>query len=520
MQGAAQETVENEPCIRLRGIGKSFGGVEVLGGIDLDIAAGEIHGLIGENGAGKSTLGKIIGGYYSASTGEIEVFGEPARNWSPPVALASGVAMMHQELQLVPALSVAQNVFLGIEERRFGILAGTENARLADVMAACGFQLDPAAIVSGLSIADQQKIEVMRALAQDARVIVMDEPTSSLTADEAGLLHETMLRLREAGKTIIYVSHFLDDILSVCDRITVLRDGQLVRTGDAADETKGSLVSAMLGGDRAETPYPPKNVHEPDSTEVILKVENLTSSSGVSDVSLAVGAGEIVGLIGLVGSGRSEIARAIFGADSATAGSVEVGGRPYDERSPARSADRGIVMVPEDRRKQGLVMSLPVRANMTLPHLDHFSVAGGIIQTGAEKSSVREQIDYFGITPANVDGEIPFYSGGNQQKALLGKWLMRNPKIVILDEPSRGVDVGARQRIHEAIADLAEKGTAVLLISSEIEEVLGLAHRAYLVHEGRLIDEVDTDKTTTKQVLWNLFHPDDLNSSEQGSAAQ
>lgn len=519
MEGAAQEKGAGEICIRLRGIGKSFGGVEVLGGIDLDIATGEIHGLIGENGAGKSTLGKIIGGYYTAGAGEIEAFGEPARNWSPPVALTSGVAMMHQELQLVPALSVAQNVFLGIEEGSFGVLARTENDRLANVMEASGFQLDPAAIVSTLSIADQQKIEVMRALARDARVIVMDEPTSSLTADEAELLHKTMLRLREAGKTIIYVSHFLDDILSVCDRITILRDGRLVRTADAVDESKATLVSAMLGGDRAETPYPPKTQPERGTAPVLLNVEGLTAPSGVNEVSLTVHAGEIVGLIGLVGSGRSEIVRAIFGADPASGGRVLIGEEAYDERSPARSAARGIVMVPEDRRKQGLVMTLPVRANMTLPHLQHFSGAGGIIRTRMEKQSVRQLIDYFGITPADIDGEIPYYSGGNQQKALLGKWLMRDPRIVILDEPSRGVDVGARQRIHEAIADLAAKGTAVLLISSEIEEVLGLAHRAYLVHEGRLIDEVDTEQTTTKDVLWNLFHPDQLTTGAQGSSA-
>jgi ABC-type sugar transport system ATPase subunit len=499
------DSTRQEPSIRLRGIAKVFGGVEVLGGVDLDIGAGEIHGLVGENGAGKSTLGKIIGGYYSASAGEITVYGQPVRTWTPPLALAQGVAMMHQELQLVPALSVAQNVFLGIEETRLGVLAQTENNRLREVMATCGFKLDPSDIVSELSIADQQKIEVMRALARNANVIVMDEPTSSLTADEAERLHETMRRLREAGTTIIYVSHFLDHILGVCDRVTVLRDGRLVRTAEAKKETKGSLVSAMLGDDRTETPYPDKTPPVPGA-DPVLRVENLSASTGVRNVSMTINRGEIVGLIGLVGSGRSEIARAIFGADKADVGRVEIRGDLYDEQSPANSARRGVVMVPEDRRNQGLVMTVPVRANMTLPHLDYFTYIGGAIRSGLERRRVRQQIDYFGVTPANIDGEVPNFSGGNQQKVLLGKWLMQNPEIVILDEPSRGVDVGARQRIHESIAELAANGTAVLLISSEIEEVLGLAHRAYLVHDGGLVGEVDPEETTTQEILWTLFH--------------
>ena len=473
----------------------------MLRNITLHIAAGEIHGLVGENGAGKSTLGKVLGGYYAATSGQLEVFGQPADPWNPRAALARGVALMHQELQLVPALTVAQNVFLGIEDNRFGILRRTENARLAALMASSGFVLDPDAVVSTLSIADRQKIEILRALARDAKVIVMDEPTSSLAKDEVAQLHQTMRALRKDGRTVIYVSHFLDDILSVSDRVTVLRDGDHVLTTEAAKLTKGDIVSAMLGGGKTETPFPDKRL-SPEG-DVALQVDGLSSPSGVQDVSLTVRKGEIVGLIGLVGSGRSEIARAIIGADPSV-GMVRLEGRDFARRTPFQSTERGIVMVPEDRRKQGLVMTLPVRANMTLPHLRRFSLRG-LMRRGQESRQSRDLIAYFRIRPADPEADIAAFSGGNQQKVLIGKWLIGDPKVVILDEPSRGVDVGARQRIHEAIADLAARGVAVLIISSEIEEVLGLAHRAYLVDKGRIVEEVDPATTDEAAVLAALF---------------
>jgi ribose transport system ATP-binding protein len=487
-------------AIRATDLGVSFGGVSVLRGITLDIAEGEIHGLVGENGAGKSTLGKVLGGYYQATTGGMEVFGQPATPWNPRAALARGVALMHQELQLVPALTVAQNVFLGIEDKRFGILRNTEKQRLAGLMAASGFDMDPDAVASSLSIADRQKIEILRALARDARVIVMDEPTSSLAKDEVAHLHDTMRALRADGRTVIYVSHFLDDILSVSDRVTVLRDGDHVLTAEAASLTKGAIVSAMLGGGKTETPFPVKQI--PCDPAPALEVTGLTNDR-LRDVSLTLRRGEIVGLIGLVGSGRSEIARAIIGADPST-GTVRLGDADFTHRTPHSATERGLVMVPEDRRKQGLVMTLPVRPNMTLPHLARFA-RGGIMQRLKEGRKAAELIDYFRIKPANPEGNIAAFSGGNQQKVLIGKWLIGDPKVVILDEPSRGVDVGARQRIHEAIADLAARGTAVLVISSEIEEVLGLAHRAYLVDRGRIVEMITPDDTDEGAVLAALF---------------
>jgi ribose transport system ATP-binding protein len=485
-------------CVRLVDVGKSFSGVEVLRHINLEFRQGEIHGVVGENGAGKSTVGKIAGGYYSRSSGELEIFGEKVGSWDAATALKRGIAMMHQELQLVPALTVAQNVFLGIEHERAGLLKGDENKRLADIVAMCGFDL---------SIADQQKVEVMRAMARDARVIVMDEPTSSLTADEAERLHATMRRLRDMGRTVIYVSHFLDDVLAVCDRVTIMRDGVVVRTSDCRDETKETLVAGMLGRADAVVSYPDRPPAPARTGMPALKVEALAADTGIRDVDIEIFAGEIVGLIGLVGSGRSEIARAIFGADPASAGSVLLDGSPYAQRTPEKSVARGIAMVPEDRRKEGLVLTQAVRPNMTLPHLKSFA-GFGMMRGGSEVAAVKGLIDYLGVQPRQVDGNVAIFSGGNQQKVLLGKWIMRDPKLVILDEPSRGVDLGARRRIHEFVAELARKGTAVLLISSEMEEVLGLAHRAYLVRRGRIAGEVVPGETSEDQILWTLFQDD------------
>ena len=330
----------------------------------------------------------------------------------------------------------------------------------------------------------------------------MDEPTSSLSRNEVSQLHRAMRKLRDEGRSIIYVSHFLNDILDVSDRITVLRDGKHVKTVPAAGETRSSLVAAMLGGGKSETPFPPRV--RPQDPEPVLEVEDLESAEGANGASLSVGRGEIVGLTGLVGSGRSEIARAIVGADPATGGEVRLRGEVYRNRSVRRSAALGMVMSPEDRRKQGLVMTMRVSPNMTLPHLGRFAHLG-VMRRRTERSRALSLIEHFRVRPADPNGNVATFSGGNQQKVLIGKWLMENPDIVILDEPSRGVDVGARERIHFAVAELAAGGTGVLLISSEIEEVLGLAHRAYLVDGGRIVDEVIPEGSSEADLLALLF---------------
>ncbi len=507
----------SEEAVRLEGIDKSFGSARVLAGISLAFQRGEVHALIGENGAGKSSLGKIVGGYYSFDAGKLTVFGKEVGHWSPRAALTSGIAMIHQELQLVPELTVAQNVFLGIEANRAGVLSGSEQARFQALDQRCGFGLSAGRLVADLRIAERQKVEILRAIARDARVIIMDEPTSSLSADETDKLHRVIRWLRDDGRTVIYVTHFLDHVLETADRVTIMRDGRIVRTAAIAGETKASLIEAMLG-EPADVAFPPLPAPPTSVAPRLLEVEHLSSATGLDDVSLHVRAGEIVGLIGLVGSGRSELARALFGADPSR-GSVRIAGDAYDDRSPRRSVARGLAFVPEDRRKQGLDLVQTVRPNMSLPHLSLVS-RFGVLRMREERRRTAEMIQHFNIMPGHIDGEVATYSGGNQQKVLLSKWVYGAPKVVILDEPSRGVDIGARRRIHDFVVELARGGAAVLLISSELEEVISLSHRGYLMREGRIIGESDCRSLTVEDALYRLFNVDrDADAARLGVAS-
>lgn len=489
--------------VRLRGIGKSFSGAKVLSEVDVDFRAGEVHAIIGENGAGKSTVGKIVGGYYAADEGSIEIDGAKAGRFSPRQALASGIAMIHQELQLVPQLSVAKNVFLGIENNLLGATRGDETARLRKLDERCGFGLDPDALVSTLRIADRQKVEIMRAIARDARLIIMDEPASSLTADEVERLHRIIAWLRDDGRCVVYVTHQLDHVLALCDRVTIMRDGRRVRTSAVSSETRASLVEGMIGS-ATDIVIPHRPPRPSPEIPPVLDVEGLTTSTGLRDVSIVVRPGEIVGLIGLVGSGRSELARAIFGADPLQAGRIVLAGQNYQSPSPAESIRRGIAFVPEDRRKQGLDLTQPTRPNLSLVHR-HLVSRHGILNRGAEYALARRLTDWLGVVPRDPDGMVATYSGGNQQKVLLARWTCERPILAILDEPSRGVDINARRRIHDFVVELAGQGAGVLLISSELEEVLGLAHRGYLMRGGRIADEIDCGGVTEADVLRRLF---------------
>ena len=490
------------PAVELEGISKRFGSTQALADVSLTIEAGEIHALVGENGAGKSTLGKIIGGIYVPDEGRLTVAGVATGGWDTKRAVSAGVATIQQELSLVPDLTVAENVFLGVERSRFGLLRGDLRRRFEVLQSQSGFKLDPDAKVRDLRIADQQKVEVLRALARDARVIVMDEPTSSLTADETAKLHDLIHALQADGRTVIYVTHFLDAALEHGDRVTVLRDGRLIRTSPTAEETSDSLVEAMLGRS-LEITFPARPP-EPPAAEPVLSLRDVRSGDAVRGVSLDVRPGEIVGLAGLVGSGRSEVARVIFGAEPLDGGEILVGDRPYRNATPRTSSRRKLVLIPEDRRQQGLVLTQRVSDNITLPHLRKFNRAGFLMH-GRERSLARRMIERFDIHPRRVDGPVATLSGGNQQKVLFAKWMVDEPAVVLLDEPTRGVDVGAKQHIYEIIVELARGGAAILLISSELEEVMALSHRVYLIRDGRIVGQVDPRAVPVDDVLFSLF---------------
>ncbi|MBP0616796.1 sugar ABC transporter ATP-binding protein [Jiella mangrovi] len=508
-----------EIAVRLRAMAKSFGGTKILDDISIDFLQSSVHALVGENGAGKSSVGKVVGGYYTPDEGTLEVFGQKVERFSPRDALGLGIAMIHQELQLVPEMTVVQNVFLGQEANRAGFLRKGDLARFHELEKTCDFGLDPHARIADMRIAERQKVEIMRAIARDARVIIMDEPTSSLTEDEAERLHQLIARLKARNVTVIYVSHFLDHILAHCDRVTIMRDGHVIRTDDMAGETKQSLVESMLGA-ASEISWPALPPAPDRAHTAIVEMREVATDTGLSDISLEIAPGEIVGLIGLVGAGRSEVGRALFGADPITAGSYSIAGVMQSKRfNIPKAIAQGIAFVPEDRRKQGLVLTQTTRPNISLASLGAIS-SRGFISTRKETARVRAMIEHFGIVPAATNGEVAYYSGGNQQKVLLSKWAIERPKLLILDEPSRGVDIGARRRIHDFIIEMAKAGVAVLLISSELEEVINLSHRGYLMSEGRIFAEADCRSLSVEDALRRIFKEQDAAPSSKEAQAR
>jgi ABC-type sugar transport system ATPase subunit len=491
------------PLLELRQVSKRFGGIRAVVDADVELPAGEVHGLVGENGAGKSTLSKIIAGVHSPDAGEVLVDGEPVRFGSPRDALAAGIATIAQEIALVPRGTVEENVLLGVEPSQGGVVRWRElRRRFREVETRVAFGLSPGVRVSSLRTAEQQKVEILRAIAREARLIVMDEPTAALTRDESERLLETIRLLAEGGTSVLLVSHHLEEVLSVCSLVTVMRDGRIVRTGAAQDETPATLVNAMIGRE-VTLEHPPKRPPAPDA-QVVLEVRGLTRGRELGDVSLAVRAGEIVGLAGLVGSGRTEVARAIFGADPLDAGEIRLDGRPIRVHGPRQAARHGIAMLPESRKEQGLVMVRSVRENMTLPTLDDYARAG-VVSRRRERARAGELSRDLGIRTPSLDAQVSTLSGGNQQKVLFGKWLARPPRVLVADEPTRGVDVGAKRQIHELITELAAGGMAVLLISSELEEVLGLAHQVLVMRRGRIVAGYDGEEATMERVMSAAF---------------
>jgi ABC-type sugar transport system ATPase subunit len=499
--------------IKLRNVGKRFDAVEALANINLDIERGMIHALVGENGAGKSTLGKIVSGVIRPDQGEVIVNGRQVYYTSPRDALAGGITMISQELTLVPKLGVLENVFLGMETHRAGILQSDDmRQRYKRLTARSGFSLPTDVPVARMRVADQKKVEILRAIARNAQLIVMDEPTAALSADETEKLLDIVRWLRDAGTTIVYISHFLEEVLSLADIVTVLRNGQLIRTAPARQETPESLVTAMLG--RAmNLAFPPKIPLSPDAP-VVFSVEGLTQADLIENVSLNIRAGEIVGLAGLVGSGRSEVARTIFGADRPDQGVIKINGQHVQIESPADAIRAGLVLLPESRKLQGLIMCLEVGHNVTLPHLNTLSRAT-LIRGHQEQRETKDLLADLDVRPPEPRVKVTSLSGGNQQKVLFAKWLFRRPRILIADEPTRGVDVGAKQAIYRLLNSLAEQGMGLLLISSEIEEVLGLAHRVYAMREGRVVAEFEGSSLTEDAVMHAVFATPQVNQNSE-----
>ena len=477
--------------VRLVSIGKRYSGTKALDDVSVEVAGGTVHALVGANGAGKSTLGKIVGGVIRPDDGQLFVDDRPVRYASPREARIDGIATIAQELSPVPQMSVIENVFLGIEPRRSGVVQWRQmRKQYEELISRWGFELDGHAKVGTLRTADKQKVEILRAVACEARVIVMDEPTSSLTSVEIERLHRMIRALRASGRTIVYVSHFLDEVLGLADTVTVLRSGRLVRTGPAAEETEETLVAGMFGA-AAEAEHFEKP--QGSTAPVVLEVSGLDRKGVLTDISLQIRAGEIVGLAGLVGSGRTELARAIAGADPIDHGTIAVDGTPRHIRSPADAMAAGMAFLPESRKDDGLFMELSLASNTTFADLRAVASRFGVLRRALERVKTRSLLNALSVEPPNPSMRVANLSGGNQQKVLFARWLFRNPRVLILDEPTRGVDVRTRAAIHRLINDLAAEGTAVLLISSEIEEVLGLAHRVLVMRLGSITREFGAD---------------------------
>jgi rhamnose transport system ATP-binding protein len=488
----------SEPIIALERAEKSYGAVRALRGGDIALRPGEVRALVGENGAGKSTLVKLLGGVVRLDTGTMRVDGEAVDFHSPTAARDAGIAVIYQEPTLFPDLSVAENVVMGFHPlgalRR--IDRGAMRKEVKGLLDRLGVRLDPDRPVRGLSIADQQIVEIAKALSFDARVLIMDEPTAALSGNEVERLFNVVRALREEGAAVLFISHRIEEVFSICDTATVMRDGAVVHDARIADMTPDDMVRRMVGRElSALFPKQDAQVGEP-----VMKVHRLTREGVFFDVSFEVRAGEIVALAGLVGAGRSEVARAIFGIDKPDAGHVEIGGRTLPPGRPLAAMRAGIGFVPEDRRQQGLVMDLSIARNATMTRTGALA-RGGLIRSGAEDRLAKEWATRLQLKFHRLADPVGFLSGGNQQKVVLAKWLATEPKLLILDEPTRGIDVGTKSEVHRLMSELAGEGLAVLMISSELPEVLGMADRVLVMHEGRLTAEIARDDADEESVI-------------------
>ena len=488
-----------EPILRMRGISKSFSGVEVLHDVDFDLYPGEVHALVGANGAGKSTLMRILGGIHRPDRGHILLRGRPVQILSPAHAHSLGIALIHQERKLVPTLSAEENVVLGIyPQKTRGWVDWSEIRRTASriLLSQLGASFDPAVSVGQLSVANQQLVEIAKALARQPQVMVFDEPTAALSRDETVRLFEVIGRLRRSGVGVVYISHRLEELQHVADRVTVLRDGRVVAHHDAASVTTEALIREIVGREISE-----QHGHQSvASAEPVLVVKNLTRPGRFTDINMVIRRGEVVGLAGLVGSGRTSLARSLAGADPTESGEVFIEGRPVRLRSIRDGLKHGIALVPEDRKRQGLVLLLSVSENITMASYRSISRSGWIIPS-LEESLVKHAVRSLDIKTRSVHERVSNLSGGNQQKVVLAKWLARQFKVWILDEPTAGIDIGTRVEIYRLIKHLAASGSAVLVISSDLSELVSISDRVYVMRDGRIVGELGHEEASQERIL-------------------
>jgi rhamnose transport system ATP-binding protein len=494
-----QSATAPQPLLEAIGIEKSFAGVRALRGVSFELRAGEVHALIGENGAGKSTLIRVITGAVTPDAGALKIEGAEIEHNDPARARALGIAVIYQQPALFPHLTVAENIALALETgshwRRVDWRGRA--ARAKELIARAGSGIAPDRLVSTLSMPEQQIVEIARAIGADAKIVIMDEPTASLTETEVASLFQVIATLRQAGVGIVYISHRLEEIASIADRITVLRDGESIGTCDARSVSREQLIAMMVGRQVAAV-FPKREV---PLGPVALELRGLTSrEAGVYDVSLTVRAGEILGIAGLVGSGRTQLAETVFGLTPAESGEIIVARQPARIDSPADAIRQGIGYVPEDRRRNGVVLDLPVAANITLADLRQVSSAG-LIDRSQESAVARKYVTQLRVKAPGIDVEAGTLSGGNQQKVALARWLATKPKVLILDEPTQGVDVGSKSEIHGIMMDLAEEGMAIVMISSELPEILGMSDRIVVMRRGRVTGELSRAEATQEKIL-------------------
>jgi len=482
----------------MRGISKSFPGVKALDNVDFELRAGEVLALLGENGAGKSTLVKILSGVYERDSGDLEILGEKHGNLTPKQAQSLGVAIIHQELNMCRHLTVAENIFLGREITRGGILSrASMEAQAGKILDDLKIDIQPDQIVGELTISKQQMVEIAKALSVDARILIMDEPTSSLTSKEIEDLFRIIKTLKKSGRGIVYISHRLEELQHIADRVMIMRDGQYITSMDYADTNIDEIIKHMIGRELKEK-FPRVSCGKGGE---IFSVKNLNAGKMVKDISFSLYRGEVVGVAGLVGAGRTEMTRAIFGIDAKDSGDITLDGKEIKINSPGDAIKAGIVLAPEDRKKDGISTKLSVRHNLALPNLDKICGKLGIVNRKKEEALCKAAISSLSVKTSGLDTDAGTLSGGNQQKVVVGKWLARDSRVVIFDEPTRGIDVAAKVEIYNIINKLKQSGIAVMFVSSEMPEVLGISDRIIVMCDGRITGDMPTKDASQGDIL-------------------